>query len=773
MIELTYQKNFSSPVEKLTKDIFNEILDGTYTKVNCRQIEDTDDEERKNAFKRNLRSIIWQTSEFKGDKRVKKDVVTPSYLCCVDIDHYDGDPRELYDNLLPKLKEEGMVGAHISARGHGLHLILPVPADIEVELTEAGRGVYLALLYYSLFLGIDVDMQCQDLSRASFTPWRKSFLYLDEEVLFGEKELVRPKADPEILAKILSPTEGTTAETATAEPGPVQPAAQPDSTAEKKEYPADYQGIPLALIDECLDELMGGMPAEGSRNAHIYAKVGFMRYLRDDNEDWIMADLATKDFYGLTEQEARRTVKSALSKAIVSKMPKTLERAIEMARMRHIGNDEEQKPMLPEFEENPPQMPEDKPFIIKHLCKNVHEDFRPALANGLFAPLNAHLHNVRVKTVVNRFREPRFFHIIIGKSGIGKSFIEEAIEAILSDLRAHDREAEERLKEWYNADKVKGANDQKELKPEDAIHCPIFDLTAAAVAELLVNNEQNGHWPAYLNLPELKLLRKLDPKGGDGVFLDLGYDSQLWGQKRLTSQGYTGQAQIRLDFNASSTIANVQDYFKGNMADGKFNRCSFSTILREDEYSLVEIADYDKDFTDVLKPYLNLLKNANGDLECKEAIDMAKALFQEAADYGRATDDSEHFGISKRAIEITTWKAYILWIMNGQEWSKEIEDFCVWAYHYDMWCKLHYFGTQLHEAMKKEVVSKRRGPKSETLNLCPDSFTKEDVENARKMNGSDPSKYMTDIYNWKFKGFIEEDGNRFVKTQKWFDHLHK
>ena len=412
MIDLNYQKNFSSPVEKLTKDIFNEILDDVYTKVNCKQIEDTDDEERKNAFKRNLRSIIWQTSEFKGDKRVKKNVVTPSYLCCVDIDHYEGDPRELFDNLLPKLKEAGMVAAHISARGQGLHLILPVPEDIEVELGEEGRGVYLALLYYSLFLGIEVDMQCQDLSRASFTPWRKSFLYLDEDILFGEKELVRPKADPEILAKILAP-EGTTAETATAEPGTVQPAAQPDSTAEKKEYPADYQGIPLALIDECLDELMGGMPAEGSRNGHIYAKTGFMRYLRDDNENWIMADLAKKAYYGLTEQEARRTVKSALSKAIVSKMPKTLERGIEMARMRNIGNDEEQKPMLPEFEENPPQLPEKQPFIMKHLTKNVPEFCKPAVFNAVFACFNTHLSGVRVMRHVKKiFREMCFLHVI-------------------------------------------------------------------------------------------------------------------------------------------------------------------------------------------------------------------------------------------------------------------------------------------------------------------------------------------------------------------------
>lgn len=592
MIIINYQKNFSAPVEQLTKEAFDEILDGTVTKVVCNQIASTDDEERKNDFKRNLRPIIWQTSEFKDNRRKKGDVVKPSYLCMVDIDHYEGDPHELFNNLLPKLMEAGMVCAHLSARGRGLHIILPVPDGIEVEMGENGRGVYLALLYFALYLGVDVDMQCQDLSRASFTPWRKSFLYINEEVLFGDKELVRPKADPEILAKIQTPDlplNGEDAHTAptSAEPGPVL------QSAETAALPTNYQGIPLSLIFDCLEELMGGKPAEGSRNSHIYGFVGQARHLLDGKEEWIMAYLAQCDYYGLSEQEVRRTVKSALSKAVVSAMPKTLQRAIEMARMRMADETEEEKPLLPEFAEEPPQMPEDLPFILKHLCKNVPDAVKPAVLNSSFPCLNAHLHQVRVKTANNRMREPRFLHCIIGESGSGKSLIEEPIEALTKDLRECDLEVEEKLREWANKDKTKGSQEKKELKPEVVRHCPTFDFSAAALSEQLVNNEMGGCWPTYENLPELKLLNKLDPKSGDGVFIDLAYDTQLWGQQRLTSQGYTGRAHIRLDFNSSSTIAKAQDFFKGNMEDGKFNRFYISCILQDDPYQIYELGEYD------------------------------------------------------------------------------------------------------------------------------------------------------------------------------------
>lgn len=770
MIEIEFQKGFSAPVEQLTKEAFDEILDGTVTKVVCNQIASTDDEERKNDFKRNLRSIIWQTSEFKDNRRKKGDVVKPSYLCMVDIDHYEGDPHELFNNLLPKLMEAGMVCAHLSARGRGLHIILPVPDGIEVEMGENGRGVYLALLYFALYLGVDVDMLCQDLSRASFTPWRKSFLYINEEVLFGDKELVRPKADPEILAKIQTPDlplNGEDAHTAptSAEPGPVL------QSAETAALPTNYQGIPLSLIFDCLEELMGGKPAVGSRNNHIFGMVGQMRHLLDGKEEWIMAYLAQRDYYGLSEQEVRRTVKSALSKAVVSATPKTLQRSIEMARMRMADETEEEKPLLPEFAENPPQMPEDLFPILKIICKNVPDVCKPATVRSAFPCFKTHMNNVSFEGYDGTMKEARIFHVIIGESGSGKSSINKPVEYLMADIKAKDAENWRILKEWSDSDKKRGANDKKELKPELSCQCPMPDFTGAALASQFYNNEQAGDFDMYFNLPEIQQLRQLDPKGsGSGAFLCLAYDTAEWGQQRLTSQGFTGQAHIRLNFNTSSTIQKAREFFLKGMSDGTFNRCNFSTIIQDNPYVDFVYGKYDDEYAYALKYPLLLLKQAKGEYVCEEAKAMARQLNQQAREFAELTGDKEYFDLTKRAIEIVQWEAYIMWILNGQEWSEEIQHTAEWMFHYDMWCKLHYFGDQLHEAMKKEKIQKRRGPKY-TLSILPDSFSFDDLLRARRQKGLDDEKgkSMQDIYNWRHQGYIEDDGdNRWVKTDKWF-----
>ena len=50
----------------------------------------------------------------------------------------------------------------------------------------------------------------------------------------------------------------------------------------------------------------------------------------------------------------------------------------------------------------------------------------------------------------------------------------------------------------------------------------------------------------------------------------------------------------------------------------------------------------------------------------------------------------------------------VLYLAEGK-WSKEIEEFAVWSYHYDMWCKMTFFGEEMSKQMEHEVVGKSRG----------------------------------------------------------------
>ena len=53
----------------------------------------------------------------------------------------------------------------------------------------------------------------------------------------------------------------------------------------------------------------------------------------------------------------------------------------------------------------------------------------------------------------------------------------------------------------------------------------------------------------------------------------------------------------------------------------------------------------------------------------------------------------------------------------------------MWTMKYDMWCKMHFFGEQMHQQMAGEVV-RTRGPKN-MLDMLSDDFTYEDAQAVR------------------------------------------
>jgi hypothetical protein len=76
----------------------------------------------------------------------------------------------------------------------------------------------------------------------------------------------------------------------------------------------------------------------------------------------------------------------------------------------------------------------------------------------------------------------------------------------------------------------------------------------------------------------------------------------------------------------------------------------------------------------------------------------------------------------------------VLYILNGQKWCKEIENFVRWSFHYDMWCKMWIFGEKMRRAMDldKAVMVPGRRNLMEFLN---DTFTLEDLNTVRRAQG--------------------------------------
>ena len=114
--------------------------------------------------------------------------------------------------------------------------------------------------------------------------------------------------------------------------------------------------------------------------------------------------------------------------------------------------------------------------------------------------------------------------------------------------------------------------------------------------------------------------------------------------------------------------------------------------------------------------------------DCPQAYKLAQEMSAENAEWAVLSQDRVYENLSFRANVIAYLKACVLYVANGEKWEKSIEDFVRWSFHYDMWCKLEFFGEAIKEAMdedKRPLYGRHRPGRRNLLELLPDEFTRE------------------------------------------------
>ena len=76
----------------------------------------------------------------------------------------------------------------------------------------------------------------------------------------------------------------------------------------------------------------------------------------------------------------------------------------------------------------------------------------------------------------------------------------------------------------------------------------------------------------------------------------------------------------------------------------------------------------------------------------------------------------------------------VLYLLNGQKWCKEIEDFVRWSFHYDMWCKMWIFGEKMRRAMDLDKAVMLPGRRN-LMEFLQDTFTLDDLNTVRRAQG--------------------------------------
>ena len=757
-------KDVRSEVRVCTPELLNEALDSPQVAKTCAEIEDALEKQRrgeitldefetlKGQLKKRL-PILTPHATFKNGRRLNAEAV-PSGLSMYDIDHI-ANPREWWNGNVPKAKELGIVFAHITPSTEGCRLFFIMPQGMDLAQSQAWMAKQLGDEKY--------DACVKDFARSSFVVPREYVLFMDEERLFSTNFVIQ-QPSPFVIQSGTQCSEESRKHSAAenVDDTEILRFALNDNTGNRgEEFPATYEDIPYENIVETLEEQMGGKPEHGSRNNFIFTMACHLRYVCNDDFNWIAQVLPT---YGEAKEKWLASIKSACARSQTKTMPRIMKRTLNICRQRL----EEESEILSQGDpQGPPKMPNRLPPLIKLLVSKTPKIYQPAVAHAVFPSLAAHLWKTTFRYIDNVEHEATLMNVLMAGTGAGKNCISEPINHILKDIRQRDKENLLREKEWKAEMQTKGANKDKRKRPEGLIIQEMDpDTTNAAFVQRLADAEERFLYAKMNEIDQFDALKTNGNKKAHFQIMCLAFDpGNVYGQTRVGTGSVSERVCIRFNWNASTTVNKGQSYFRSVLTDGPISRINFCTIPEQPIGADMPVyGNYDAEFDEELRPYIERLTKARGLIECRGAKLLAKKLKEENAEFARLSQSRVYENLSFRANVIAYLKAMVLFVAQGGVWDKVTEDFIRWSMKYDMWCKMHFFGEEIEATEYTSKQRKKRGPQN-LLDLLPDVFTREEAQQMRNRQGIFTGNLNLMLATWKSRNYIEIYGPEMPKSE--------
>ena len=357
---------------------------------------------------------------------------------------------------------------------------------------------------------------------------------------------------------------------------------------------------------------------------------------------------------------------------------------------------------------------------------------------------------------------------LVAESGGNKGQLSYLVEAICRSSRAHDEEELKKLVEWQKQMKTKGANKDKPARPEVAFWFPPADVTNAAFLQNAMGCENLGGKTQYLNLPEVEMADRIC--GGHkqiSQMLRNIYDRQRIGALRATADGVTGNPILRVNLTISSTPFTTRRFYRNDLHNGTFGRMVFSYKPRTSRDGRIpRLGKFTDEFYEKLDKYLVRLDATKGRFIIKPLNKLADKLAEDMASMADLVDDDVLWDMSKRAL-VSGWKAgALMWVLNGQTWTKSMGELVEWLVYHDIWSKMQIFADLLGKDADQVSEAQRNGPKN-MLDSLPDTFNEKQLEALRTSLGKSPEGTNSQLRNWKSRKFIEynEQTGLYTKTE--------
>ncbi len=758
-----------------------------------------------------------------GYKRSDGDPVD-SGKAVIDLDGCEHFEQLYEERLKGRERELGVNMVNISVSKTGGHVLFDIPEGMTRQQAQAWMA-------QEVLGGVAYDKAVHELERAIFIPCREYILYIDEERMF-EAPLSPPEGGTidkraertrERAERTREETGGTREKTGAGEACAVESdnktavesdnktavesdnktavesdnktavesdnktAVESDNKTivspsgdERGAFPTSYHGIPFTEILKRYWELNnhGYEPTEGDRDTLTYQLASDLRHICGKNFEWL--DQVIPCYNGFTLKEKQQKIRNALESKYEG-MPSRLKAVLDsfapsLSSKGGAIDPADKATVVPSGSEGvasdaPDPLPSRLPKLIRLLTSNTPEVYKAAVAHAVFPALATHLCDVRFRYTDGVDHEATLMNCLMAGTGAGKGCIDEPIRHIMADIKRRDEENLRREAEWKKDCQKKGANKDKMMRPEGLV-IQIIDPDMTKPALVTRMDEAEGHF-VYVKLNELDLFEQLRGQTGKQHFqlMCLAFDPGAeYGQTRIGTQSVTARPVCRFNWNACTTLLKGRRFFARVLTDGPISRINFCTIPEQEIGAEQPVyGQYDAAFDEALKPYIDNLVAARGQIDCPQATRLARKLQQECAEFARLSQSEVYWNLSHRACVIAWLKACVLYAANGQKWERAIEEFVHWSLQYDLWCKMQFFGEAIERANNGDDARiGTRGPRN-LLELLPEEFTIDDAKRVRQQQGlsCDLKAVNHMIRTWKNRGYCaQRTEHSFLKLMK-------
>ena len=458
------------------------------------------------------------------------------------------------------------------------------------------------------------------------------------------------------------------------------------------------------------------------------------------------------------EDEYTRTLQSALDeprRGVSYKLQKVLEALYKNEKKMEGNVDFEAENELP------PEMPKKLPYPLGLLSSKVPEMYKAAVCEAVFAPLSTYVHGVKFRYWDGVEHEPTFMSVLCAPMSIGKGCVRKPISIILDELVKRDESNRAREAEWKQ--KNPASKQKRDPRPSDiCIQVLIDNLTDAVFNQRVYDADKNGQRYLYTSVDEIDTLKNITSRGSASevsVIIRKAFDNSKHGQERVGSDSVTGIAPLRFNFNASTTNRNFQKFFAHEMTTGTITRLSMSTIIKPNDVKRPVFKEYDSEYIDEVRKITQKLSSLSGEISCPNCNNFAEHLCNENEKLASLYGSDAYLVLSYRATVIAWLKGMMLYIINGEQWTEEIQNYMEWTLRYDLWVKMHVIGKMLEDAINEDSeMTSKKGPMN-MLDLLKDEFKMEDLILVRRKlaKSVDTKLVKQQLITWRQRKLIEYD----------------